>query len=78
MSRTGRPPNTVPTIRWDTYIPVDTAAQVELLLLDPVRQKVEHGARSRLIAQLLRGWVEEQKRKMHGAQLTQEERDAQG
>ena len=68
MSRTGRPPNTVPTIRWDTYVPVDVAAQVELLLLDPVRQKVQHGARSALITQLLREWVEEQKRLIQAQQ----------
>lgn len=64
MSRTGRPPNTVPSTRWDVYLPVDIAAQIELLLLDPVRQKVKHGARSELIAQLLRDWLKEQKRKM--------------
>ena len=58
--RTGRPPKAVPTRRWDLYIREDLAGQVELLLLDPMREKVTHGARSRLIEELLAKWVQEQ------------------
>ena len=56
-----RPRNVVPTVEWKVYIPADIAAQVELLLLDPMRERVRHGARGELIAKLLREWLEKRK-----------------
>jgi len=64
MSRLGRPQNVVPPIEWSISLPSDLAAQVELLLLDPMRGKPKVGARSKLIEQLLRGWIEERKKEI--------------
>lgn len=50
-----------PHIRLDVEIPESLAAEVELLLFDPVRGKTRYGARQRLIENLLRKWVEESK-----------------
>ena len=55
--KAGRKPDADPSVRWDLYIPSTLAASVELLLKDPVRQKVKYGARSELIEELLRGWI---------------------
>lgn len=52
--RQGRPPLAVPTVPWKLQIPVDLAAQADLLCLDPVRGIPAYGARSALITQLLR------------------------
>lgn len=57
MARTGRPVHKIPRIRWDTYIRLDIASQVELLLADPMREKVKYGARSALIEMLLEEWL---------------------
>jgi len=64
MSRLGRPQNVVPPIEWSISLPSDLAAQVELLLLDPMRGKPKVGARSKLIEQLRRGWIEERKKEI--------------
>lgn len=70
MSR-GRRPATVPTVPWKDYIPVDVASEVELLLLDPTRERVKYGARSELITTLLRQYIAKVKgnaaRQMGGA-----------
>ena len=67
MAQVGRKPNAVPTIEWKFHIPVDLAAQVELLLKDPVRDKVKYGERSKLLETLLRQWIES-KRTVQGAE----------
>lgn len=53
---------TVRRIPWKCYVPEDVAAKVDLLLLDTLRDKVEYGARSELVTQLLREWVAKQQR----------------
>lgn len=62
MAKLGRRPNVIPTVEWKLHIRQDLAGIVELLLLDPVRQKVRHGARGQLMEQLLAAWVEEQRK----------------
>jgi hypothetical protein len=42
-------------------IPSTLAAQVELILFDPLRGKTGFGTRSRLVSQLLKDWLELQK-----------------
>lgn len=61
MSRTGRPPKAIPTVEWKVYIRSDLAAQVELLLTDPMREKVRYGKRGQLIEQLLEAWLKTQR-----------------
>ena len=70
MSKGGRPTNAVPTVKWDLYIRSDLAAQVELLLLDPMREKVRYGARGKLMEQLLNEWLEKKKAEMRRANGT--------
>lgn len=55
--RTGRPKHAVPPVEWKNSLPSDLAAQVELLLKDPMRDKPRYGARSVLIEKLLRAWL---------------------
>lgn len=57
----GRKPYTEPRIQWKLYLPATVASQVELLLFDPLREKIRHGARNELVEQLLREWLEKQK-----------------
>lgn len=58
----GRPPKATPTVRWDMYISVDLAAEVELLCLDPVTQRQRYGARAALIEQALREYLDRYRR----------------
>lgn len=60
MSR-GRPRSTQGFVAWEVHLNADLAAQVELLLLDPLRNKPRYGARGKLVEKLLKGWVEEQR-----------------
>jgi hypothetical protein len=60
--KAGRKPNAVPTVEWKLHIQADLAAEIEMLLLDPARERAKYGARSELIHQLLRQWLEEQRR----------------
>lgn len=57
----GRKPYSEPRVQWKIYLPTSIAAQVELLLLDPMRERVKYGARNELVEKLLRSWLEEQK-----------------
>lgn len=57
----GRKPKSVPTVEWKFHIPVDLAAEVELLLKDPLRERVKYGARSDLLERLLRDWIARQR-----------------
>lgn len=50
-----------PAIQWSIMIPSTLAAQVELILFDPLRGKTGFGTRSRLVSQLLKDWLELQK-----------------
>lgn len=57
MSKVGRKPNVVPSTQWLLHIPVTLAAKVDLLLKDPVRDKVKYGSRGALLAGLLEQWI---------------------
>lgn len=59
----GRKALTIPNIDWKIRMPSDLAAEVELLLFDPVKEEVTYGARSALIEELLRDWVETKRQK---------------
>lgn len=60
MSKVGRKANVVPSVQWLLYVPVTLAARVDLILKDPVRDKVKYGARGELLVQLLERWIKEQ------------------
>jgi len=57
MVRRGRKPHTDPPIEWKVSIPQSIAAPVELILTDALTGKPKHGARSKLIAELLNHWL---------------------
>lgn len=57
----GRKPRAIPTVEWKLHIQADLAAEVELLLADPAREKAKYGARSELIHSLLRDWLYKQR-----------------
>lgn len=59
--RTGRPRAAIPTVEWKHHVRADLAAQVELILADPMRERVKYGARSRLLEQLLEEWLAKQR-----------------
>ena len=54
----GRKPYTEPRIQWKVYLRLTVAAQIELLLLDPTREKIRYGARNELIERLLLEYLE--------------------
>ena len=54
MSRIGRPPKSIPTVDWKLHMPVDLAAEVDLLCTDPVTGKLRYGARTELVELALR------------------------
>ncbi len=56
----GRKPDTIPSIEWKLHIKGTIAAQVELLLTDPVRKKPKWGARSDLTERLYTEWIAQQ------------------
>lgn len=49
----GRKPLAIPRIRWTVYIRQDLAAETELLLLDPMREKVKYGSRTEYLEALI-------------------------
>lgn len=55
--RAGRPRNAMPSAVWKVCIPLDLAAQIELLLHDPLRGKTKYGSRGALIELALRTWI---------------------
>lgn len=59
----GRRPNTDPPIRTEVQVPQSVLVQVDLLLVDPVRNRPAYGARSKLVTKLLRNWLTEVKQK---------------
>jgi len=62
----GRPPRTVPAVRWNVLIPKDLAERIEELLFDPLRRGTAYGARSKLITHLLRRWLSDYERRKDG------------
>lgn len=69
MSKPGRKPLADPRIPWRVYIRSKLAAEVELLLLDPMRQKVKYGSRGELIESLLEDWVDAQRKSAQNSPL---------
>ena len=63
MARPGRPPNLEPRVRWNVTLPESLAATAELLLLDPRTQKPRSGARSALVEEAVKRYVESAQRK---------------
>ena len=49
------------TVEVKLTLPIQVAVDLELLLFDPVRNKIAYGARSHLITDLLKGWIAEKK-----------------
>lgn len=70
MARPGRKANAIPTVEWKFHIQADLAAEVEMLLLDPARDKAKYGARSDLLHLLLRNWVADQRLRRLAAATT--------
>lgn len=60
MAKPGRKPLAVPKVQWQVAVRIDIAAKVELLLMDPMREKTKYGARGELIEILLEEWVRKQ------------------
>lgn len=58
----GRKPHVDPPIKFQTSIPQSLAAEVDILLFNPVRGSVRYGSKTELLVALLRAWVDEQKR----------------
>lgn len=57
MGKRGRQALLVPCVDWKCRIPVDLVVRVDMLLLDPVRQRPIYGSRSELVTRLLRAWL---------------------
>ena len=70
MSRRGRPPLAEPRVAWKLYIRSTLAAEVELLLLDPMREKIKYGERNRLVEELLEAWIAERRKNVPAQQGT--------
>jgi hypothetical protein len=49
-----RPRRVIPAVDWKVYIPIDLAAKVDVLLVDPLTGRTEFGARSAYIERLVR------------------------
>lgn len=64
MAKRGRKPYSVPPVEWNVSLDGSIAAQVELLLSDPLTGRPRHGARAKLINQLLADWLERQKKQL--------------
>lgn len=58
-----RPKLITPNVPWKVHIPEDLAAQVEILLADPMTGRRKYSVRNELITRLLREWLSEQQRK---------------
>jgi len=58
----GRKPRAIPRRSRHIYLREDIAATVDLILLDPMREKVKYGKWSDLVEALLRTWISEQRR----------------
>lgn len=54
----GRRARLDPPTTWELSLPTSLVAEVELYILDPVRRKQAHGARSALVQRLLREWLD--------------------
>lgn len=71
-ANSGRRPSEIPTIKWKISIPESLAAEVEILLYDPLTGQPAYGGRAQLLEDLLRGWVAKERNRG----LTQAEKPA--
>lgn len=62
MAKTGRKPLEMPRTRWTVYIREDLAAKVELIILDPMREKAKYGARTAYLESLIEKDLRERQR----------------
>jgi len=60
--KTGKKLHADRPVDWKLSLPTSITAPVSLLLSDPLTGVPKHGARSRLVAQLLREWLEKQQK----------------
>ena len=70
----GRKPRAIPRRSRHLYIREDIAATVDLILLDPLREKVKYGKWSDLVETLLRNWIAEQRTGRQAAIVPQVDR----
>lgn len=54
----GRKP--IDSVKWHVSLPLELAGSVEAILFDPLSMAPPYGARSELVAELLRKWLTEQ------------------
>ena len=50
----GRRPLIIPNVSWKIQVPIDIAAEIDLINLDPVRGTPAYGKRSEFVTRLLR------------------------
>ena len=50
----GRKPLIIPNVSWKIQVPIDIAAEIDLINLDPVRGTPAYGKRSEFVTSLLR------------------------
>ena len=55
--RAGRPQSAELRADWKLSLPASVAAEVDLLLEDPLTRKPKYGARSSLVEAMLRNWI---------------------
>lgn len=67
MAKPGRKPLIIPRRRVDLYIRVDLLAEVELMILDPVRDKAKYGQRSMYIEKLIEEDLNKKRKAHRGA-----------
>lgn len=66
----GRKPNAIPRIPWKVMVRADLAAEVELIITDPMREKPKYGARTALLEMLLERYLKEVRLKAQQAAPT--------
>lgn len=59
----GRRPSEIPMVKWKVSLPTPLAAEIEILLYDPLTGRPQYGGRSQLIETLLRTWVAKERNK---------------
>lgn len=59
--RAGRPLNPYLRAEWKLSLHAATAAEVDLMLEDPLTRKPKYGARSKLVESLLDDWLSRQR-----------------
>jgi metal-responsive CopG/Arc/MetJ family transcriptional regulator len=59
----GRKPLLIPNVSWKIQVPIDIAAEIDLINLDPVRGTPAYGKRSEFVTRLLREALDLRRRK---------------